>query len=114
MYCTILLLILVCSLYDFSGNWFEDRWGPRVVETTTSVLGSNATITRIVDSASSFAASAINQTDGSLAGMAVEGVKRKAGLANASGPDMNLFEWLRNASEKVAFRIPCVNVRVTL
>lgn len=115
MYCSILLLILTCSLFDFSGDWFEDRWQPAITATTSSVLGSNATVTRIVEGATSFAASAINATDGSLASMALEGLGKRSGIVSAGAPgEVNLFEWLRSASEKWSFRVPCLNMRVTL
>ena len=48
--------------------------------------------------------------------MALEGLGKRTGLVSAGvGDEVNLFEWLRGMSERyTSFRIPCVNIRVTL
>lgn len=117
VYCSILLFVLIFSLFDFNANWFEPRWKPpaSITETAGSLLSGNATLAEALGETASIAISAINGTGGSLASAAMESVKRRAAGGNdgaqVSGSG---FEWLRSLIEKRQFRIPCVDVIVRL
>ncbi|KAK3709591.1 hypothetical protein LTR37_010812 [Vermiconidia calcicola] len=118
VYCSILLFVLVFSLFDFHADWFEPRWQPstmRFTETASSLLSGNATITEVLGETAGFAISALNGTGGSLTSAALEGVKRRAvGESPGVAANGNGFEWLRSLLEKRQFRIPCVDVIVRL
>jgi len=118
VYCSILLFVLVFSLFDFRANWFEPRWPASTTtasETLSSFVSGNATVSDAMLETASLALSAINGTGGSLASAALEGVKRRMGGGHATTPsNSNGFEWLRSLVDKKQFRIPCVDVIVRL
>lgn len=61
------------------------------------------------------AVSAVNgAVNGTLAGAAMEGVKRKVGAGGGVGNVTNGFEVLRSVVDKWQFRIPCLDVVVRL
>jgi hypothetical protein len=103
VYCSILLFVLVFSLFDFHADWFEPRWSSGLItpsETASSYFSGNATITETLMETAGMAVTAINGTGGSFASAAIEG---------GSG-----FELARGFLEKKQFRIPCVDVVVRL
>nr|POF11400.1 hypothetical protein CFP56_44238 [Quercus suber] len=118
VYCSILLFVLVFSLFDFNADWFEPRWDPSTLnasETLSSFVSGNATITDAIIETASLAVSAINGTGGSLASAAMEGIKKRVGgggyaSESASG---SILEWSRGVLEKKQLRIPCVDVLVS-
>ncbi|KAK4504671.1 hypothetical protein PRZ48_002632 [Zasmidium cellare] len=123
VYCSILLFVLVFSLFDFSADWFEPRWNGDLVgsisTTTASFISGNATFTEALVETASIAVSAINGTGGSLASAAMDGIKHKmagtssSAMTNATNGTSG-FEWLRGALDKYHFRIPCLDVTVRL
>jgi hypothetical protein len=112
VYCSILLFVLVFSLFDFHADWFEPRWQPSTTRITSSLLSGNSTVTELA----SFAIAAINGTGGgSLASAALESVrKRNTNNALITGLNENGFEVLRSVMERRQFRIPCLGVNVRL
>lgn len=119
VYCSILLFVLIFSLFDFNANWFEPRWQPAnsITQTATSLLRGNATLAEALEETASIALSALNGTGGSLVSMGLESArKRFAGEQQVlSAPTAaSGFDWLRNILEKRQFRIPCVDVLVRL
>ncbi|KAK5163611.1 uncharacterized protein LTR77_010560 [Saxophila tyrrhenica] len=123
VYCSVLLLVLVATLFDFNADWFEPRWQPSthsITETASSLFSGDATVTELLSETASFAVAAINGTGGSLASAALDGLKRRGGGGNM-GPGSTAaqagsggVEWLRSLAEKKQFRIPCVDVYVRL
>jgi hypothetical protein len=118
VYCSILLFVLVFSLFDFHADWFEPRWPSGAIapsETASSYLSGNATLAETLMETASMAITAINGTGGALASVAMEGVKRRMGdggvNATVSGSG---FELVRGLLEKKQIRIPCVDVVVRL
>lgn len=121
VYCSILLFVLIFSLFDFRTNWFEPRWQPSseqllsMSETLGSFVTGNATFTDAVLETATLAVSAVNgAVNGTLAGAAMEGVKRKVGAGGGVGNVTNGFEVLRSVVDKWQFRIPCLDVVVRL
>lgn len=123
IYCSLLLFILVFSLFDFQADWFEPRWHRSplaITETASSFLSGNATLTDALLETAGLAISAVNGTGGSLASAALDSVKRRMVngadtpfAASASNGSIG-FEWLRASLERRQFRIPCVDVIVRL
>ncbi|KAM0714017.1 hypothetical protein Q7P37_010981 [Cladosporium fusiforme] len=118
VYCSILLFVLVFSLFDFHADWFEPRWPSHSIspsETASSYMSGNSTLAEAFMETAGMAVTAINGTGGSLASAAMEGVKRRMGdgglNATASGSG---FELVRGILEKKQIRIPCVDVVVRL
>jgi hypothetical protein len=123
IYCSLLLSILVFSLFDFHADWFEPRWSGSpiaITETATSFLSGNATFTEAIVETASLAVAAINGTGGSLASVAIEEMKRKmatgggTSLLAAASNSSSGFEWIRASLERRQFRIPCVEVIVRI
>ena len=119
-YCSILLFVLIASVFDFHGDWFEPRWPlalstESVKETLSSFVSANATNTDLMLETASLAFSAINGTSGTLASAALDGVRRRAGGGAMSvGATGVGFEWLRGVIEKMQLRIPCLDVSISL
>ena len=123
VYCSILLFVLIFSVFDFRSNWFESRWPPQptlvtLAQTARSFLGPNATATDILGQTVASVASAINGTGDSLASRALEDMTNKGmellGL-QTTPVNASAFEWLRQALvEKRAIRIPCLDVHIRL
>lgn len=114
VYCSILLCVLIFTILDFSGDWFEARWQPStetIPETLSSLISGNVTIRDAALETASIAVSAINGTSGAVASAAVEGVRKRIGGGGSAG---NAFEWLRSVMDKRSLRIPCVDVTLRL
>lgn len=97
LYCSFLLSILVISLYDWSGNWFEPRqtmWD--------SPAGSNSTV------------------KGHGAGMAMAAVEvvqaalYKGRDAMGQGRVLSGAQWLRELVGRRELRIPCLEIAIRL
>lgn len=123
VYCSILLFVLVFSIFDFTADWFEPRWNSNasaLTTTITSFLGGNATLSEVVLETASMAVSAVNGTGGSLASMAMENVRQRitgepSSAVIATIPNgLSAFEWLRNILDRRQLRIPCLDVVVRL
>lgn len=119
VYCSILLGVLVFSLFDFHADWFEPRFQGDTLspsETASGYMSGNSTLSNALMETASMAMTAINGTGGSLASKAMEGVRRKvAGEAHGTGSGGAVgMEWVRGFLEKRQFRIPCVDVLVRL
>ena len=118
VYCSILLFVLVFSLFDFHADWFEPRWPSGSIapsDTASSYWSGNSTLTEAFMETAGMAATAINGTGGSLASAAMEGLKKRMGegAANATASGSG-FELVRGILDKKQFRIPCVDVVVRL
>ncbi|KAL2350439.1 hypothetical protein BJ546DRAFT_117766 [Cryomyces antarcticus] len=113
VYCSLLLAILVISLFDFQSNWFEPRYNNALsAKSTPSTPHVPGSVQNVPFETVSLIASAINDTMVSLAGAALEGVKRRTTptpIANGSGA-----EWMKSLLGKKEWRIPCVDVLVRL
>lgn len=118
VYCSILLFVLVLSIFDFHADWFEPRWQPsttRITEAASSLLSGNSTVMELLGETASFAIAAVNGTGGSLASVALESIrKRNSNNTLITGVNENGFEVLRSVMERRQFRIPCVGVNVRL
>ncbi|KAK4631142.1 hypothetical protein CLAFUW4_03298 [Fulvia fulva] len=127
VYCSILLFVLVFSLFDFSADIFEPRWNENAFttmsKTATSVLGGNATFTEAVLETASLALSAVNGTGGSIASATIDGLRQRlmaeaapvvSATASSTMNGTNGFVWLRTLTDKFQFRIPCLDVVVRL
>ncbi|KAF7195649.1 hypothetical protein HII31_02967 [Pseudocercospora fuligena] len=123
VYCSILLFVLVFSIFDFSADWFEPRWNgdaTALTKTVASFLGGNSTFTEVALETASLAVSAINGTGGSLASSAMDNVRIR--MASEAGSavittlpnGLSAFEWIRNILDKRQLRIPCLGVVVRI
>jgi len=114
LYCSLLLTILVLSLYDFRTDWFE----PRDIASTASLQSlsrNNQTSNSLHDvalEAASLAASFINSTAASAAQSALQGVKRR--VMTDEQPSISAAQWLKELLGKKEWRIPCIDVAVRL
>ncbi|KAM3423224.1 hypothetical protein BST61_g672 [Cercospora zeina] len=124
VYCSILLFVLVGSIFDFSStDWFEPRWHANtsaLSESAAAYLSGNATLTEVVSETAGLFVSALNGTGGSLTSVALDSVKRRvegsaAPPSIASTPNgINAFEWIRNILDKRHVRIQCLGVVVRI
>lgn len=117
VYCSILLFVLVFSLFDFHADWFEPRWQPptlKTSETLSSFVSGNGTITDAIIETASLAVSAVNGTGGSLASTVMDGFKKRTSSGGPGPTSGSVFEWAKGVLEKKQLRIPCVDVLVRL
>jgi len=117
VYCSILLWVLILSLFDFKADWFKPRWQPTqsATETLSSFISGNGTVTDAVLETASLAVAALNGTGGSLASAAMDSVKRRVGGGVGSGSaNVTTFEALRGVAERWQIRIPCIDVTLRL
>lgn len=117
VYCSILLFVLVFSLFDFHADWFEPRWSSltgTAKEAASSYMAGNATLSQvIIETASMAVSSTFNVTRGAVANATVDGAKRRlgaGGISNSTGG----FDGIRGILERRQLRIPCVDVIVRL
>lgn len=110
VYCSLLLAILVVSLFDFQTAWFEPQ-----LPTEQSSTSKNATALLrdpLVETAS-IVASAVNSTAETVIKAAVESIRRKTPPV----PHVNGgagFEWAKGLVGKKEWRIPCLDVLVRI
>ncbi|KAK3646560.1 hypothetical protein LTR56_000464 [Elasticomyces elasticus] len=122
VYCSILLAVLLFSIFDFNADWFEPRWQPSsnelqsASETLSSFISGNATMSDAVLETASLAISALNGTGGSLASAAMNSMKRRAvaGSAGNESTTAGVYAVAKSALEKWQVRIPCLGVVIRL
>ncbi|KAG2170693.1 hypothetical protein JADG_010432 [Aureobasidium aubasidani] len=106
VYCSLLLTVLVISVYDFHNNWFEPQpdssSSSHTGNSTTNALGDNISVTTSV----------IQSAAVSMAQSVADGFARKTGL-NIQ-PQISVAEWLKEMIGKKEWRIPCIDVAVRL
>jgi len=115
VYCSMLLFILVVSLFDFHTSWFEPRYAhpealfaasstanSTTAESAVSSLGSLVPIPSVVSDAVSVAGAVVNSTLGGIVG---KGVHESSGSA--------MGEWIRGVMRK-EWRINCFDITIRL
>lgn len=110
LYCSLLLTVLVFTLYDWRSDWFEPRnnlYAPNL----DSASGSHSIQDAAIQSASAIA-SAFNSTALSAAQSALHGLKRR--MSGEEQAYVSGAQWLRELIGKKEWRIPCIDVLVRL
>jgi len=106
VYCSLLLTVLVISVYDFHNNWFEPQPDSSSLShtrnSTTTALGDNIAV----------ASSVIQSAAASIAQSVADGFSKKTGLDPQ--PQISVAEWLKEMLGKKEWRIPCIDVAVRL
>jgi hypothetical protein len=106
VYCSLLLTVLVISVYDFHNNWFEPQpdssSAAHTGNSTTTALGDNIAV----------ASSVIQSAAASIAHSVADGFSKKTGLDLQ--PQISVAEWLKEMLGKKEWRIPCIDVAVRL
>ncbi|KAI5274447.1 hypothetical protein E4T47_02614 [Aureobasidium subglaciale] len=108
VYCSLLLTVLVISVYDFNTNWFEPQ--PESSSSSSSHPG-NLTTTALGDNIA-VATSAIHSAAASIAQSVADGLTKKTGFDVQ--PQISVAEWLKEMFNKKEWRIPCIDVTVRL
>ncbi|KAF2811701.1 uncharacterized protein BDZ99DRAFT_487334 [Mytilinidion resinicola] len=111
VYCSLLLAILVVSLFDFHTAWFE----PQLPAEDASSDPRNTTMPLrdpLVETAS-ILASAVNSTATTVIKAAADTLRKKAPpvpqISGGAG-----FEWAKGLVGKKEWRIPCLDVLVRI
>lgn len=107
VYCSLLLAILVISLFDFQSNWFEPRRSSTNADPITP-----RSLQNISSDTISIVASAMNATASMLAETLVGKIQRPPQVKQ----DWWTWgaEWTRSVITKRELRIPCVNAVIRL
>ena len=106
VYCSLLLSILVISLYDFNNNWFESQpdsaSSSHTGNSTTNIIGDNiSTATSVVQSVAASVVQSVAQSFTQKTGLEIQ-------------PQISAAEWLKELLGKKEWRIPCLDVAVRL
>ncbi|KAF2454378.1 hypothetical protein BDY21DRAFT_102540 [Lineolata rhizophorae] len=111
VYCSLLLAILIISLFDFGGNWFEPRSLASRVSAEPPATTSPSALLETV----SVLASAVNSTFDALATAAMDGWRRKTPLGGTA-PEAGAggFDAARTLFGRKEWRLPCLDVQVRL
>lgn len=100
VYCSLLLFILVVALFDFHTPWFDAPLSD------SAELALNGTVSETA----SVLAQAANHTAQVVVKTAIDGVKGKVGLGQAS--DAQSYEWVKGLLGKKEWRIQCLDVLI--
>ena len=106
VYCSLLLTVLVISVYDFHNNWFEPQ-----PDSSSSAHATNSTTTALGDNIA-VASSVIQSAAASIANTVADGFTKRTGLDLQ--PQISVAEWLKEMLGKKEWRIPCIDVAVRL
>jgi len=116
LYCSLLLTVLVISLYDWRSDWFEPRSNLLFSSSDSDAAQStslNQSIPRAAfETASAAAASVMNSTAATVAQTALEGLSKS--LYGQEQGYISGAQWLRELVGKKEWRIPCLDVIVRL
>ncbi|KAF2861217.1 hypothetical protein K470DRAFT_215669 [Piedraia hortae CBS 480.64] len=121
VYCSILLFVLVFSLFDFSTNWFESPWGHSdgftgVDNATFDAKNITVNGSMILDAAG-LAFAALNNTNGTgtINGTTVDELRRKLALVSLTDAAVSGFEALRTSLQgRFQLRLPCLDAVIRL
>jgi hypothetical protein len=108
VYCSLLLTVLVISVYDFHNNWFEPQANPA----SLSQAGNKTTTATALEDNLAVATSVLQSAAASVVQLATEGFARKTGLNMQ--PQISVAEWLKEILGKKEWRIPCIDVAVRI
>jgi len=110
VYCSLLLAILVVSLFDFQTAWFEPQLPTEESATSKNVT---ASFRDPLGETASIIASAVNSTAEIMIKTAVDTIRRKTPpVPQVSGGAG--FEWAKGLVGKKEWRIPCLDVLVRI
>jgi len=110
VYCSLLLAILVVSLFDFQTAWFEPQLPTEESSTSKNVT---ASFRDPLGETASIVASAVNSTAEIMIKAAVDTIRRKTPpVPQVSGGAG--FEWAKGLVGKKEWRIPCLDVLVRI
>ncbi|KAF1811009.1 hypothetical protein P152DRAFT_459883 [Eremomyces bilateralis CBS 781.70] len=112
VYCSLLLAILVISLFDFHSNWFEPRYASSPSPATSSVA--SAALQNLALETASLVAEAMNGTAGAMLGAVVDGVKQRMQPQEAMGGGAGELIRAGSSWTKKEWRVPCIDVVVRL
>ena len=104
VYCSLLLFILVVALFDFHTPWFDAPLSD------SAELALNGTVAE----SAGMLAPAVNATVKAGVGAAVEGVKGRVGLGQASGSEGQSYEWVKGLLGKKEWRVQCLDVLIRI
>ncbi|KAF1990149.1 hypothetical protein K402DRAFT_444593 [Aulographum hederae CBS 113979] len=135
VYCSLLLAILVLSLFDFNSNWFEPHWMTAKslsssVDSSSASSGSNNSSASAgagsggdttpgipafdaVSNTISILAAAANSTAGVMVDVAADAVKQRFGAASPAGGS-GIAEGVKSAVVKREWRVPHLDVLIRL
>ncbi|KAI9711213.1 MAG: hypothetical protein M1820_002200 [Bogoriella megaspora] len=122
VYCSLLLAILVLSLFDFRADWFEPRSSfphspfspaPKSSNNNSSDASASNMNSSSVETIGVVAEAVVETASGLLAA-AAEGVRRKVVGESQSGVVGVGVEGLRTVFGKREWRVPCLDILVRL
>jgi hypothetical protein len=114
VYCSLLLAILVVSLFDFNTDWFEPSTVPQLHSNATSIISdsiahatSNVLPEYLVSGISSVMSAA---TDNAVVNAIAS---RSSGAASTSDVESTFMEWAKGMLRK-EWRIQCLDLVIRL
>jgi hypothetical protein len=112
VYCSLLLAILVISLFDFHSNWFDPRYSsPSNITCASGGDDAMSTARNAALETLSIVTSALNSTASTL----VESVVGELSHRQVSNASVNnaMLEWIKSVFRK-EWRIDCLDVAIRL
>jgi Bladder cancer-related protein BC10 len=123
VYCSLLLAILVISLFDFNSSWFEPRYShpsrlfavpppPAAAPQGGSANGSSLLPSALMETLD-FVGGVINGTATSVVGSVIDSIKGRSSSPEVSVVNDTVGEWVKSLLRK-EWRISCFDVALRL
>ncbi|KAF2182781.1 hypothetical protein K469DRAFT_585229 [Zopfia rhizophila CBS 207.26] len=110
VYCSLLLAILVVSLFDFHTAWFEL---PLASEATEPAINGTTPLRDTIGETASIVVSAANSTAQAMVKAVIDGLRAKTASASQASGGAS-YEWVKGLLGKKEWRIPCLDVLVRI
>lgn len=104
LYCTLLLLLIIVTLFDFQSNWFGDPVHETLSESASGVDSLKAS--------ASVVSSLLNETIAAAADFGSQALQRRAGMRWSWGGTS--WAWLKEIAQRRELRIRCINTVIRL
>lgn len=111
LYCTLLLFLIIITLFDFQSNWFGDA-AQSATGTSESRCNDTSTISDTLKASATLASSVLNETAAVALDLATGRLQRLAGGRWSWG--RTGLEWLKDIAQRRELRINCINTVIRL
>lgn len=117
LYCTLLLFLIIVTLFDFKSNWFGDSIDEPCASTTETPHDAwSLPLKETLKASASLAGSALNESATALVDMATNELQRRTGLRSGWGLSWwsTGVEWVKDIARRRELRIRCINAIIRL
>ena len=111
LYCTLLLLLIIVTLFDFQGNWFGDP-PPEGANDSTASTNTSSPLVDTLKASASVAGAMLNNTIETAVEIGTQALPKRADVRWSWGRAG--WEGLKDIAQRRELKIECINTIIRL